>query len=67
MNELIQILKDMGASDISHKEILFEDEEISFRFRGKKIELSGNWHMDGTGGLTAIVEDWPINTLDNKG
>ena len=64
MNELIQILKEMGASDISHKAEVFADEEIQFRFCGKKVEISGRWHNDGTAGLLVIIEDWPMTTLD---
>ena len=62
---LIAILKEMGASDISHKAEVFADEEIQFRFGGKKVEISGRWHNDGTAGLLVIIEDWPMTTLDN--
>ena len=61
---LIEILKEMGANDISHKAEVFADEEILFRFGGKKVEISGRWHNDGTAGLLVIIEDWPANTLD---
>lgn len=64
MNEFLEILEKMGANDILHRDALFYDEAISFRFGGKKIEISGYGHNDETGGLIATVEDWPITTLD---
>ena len=64
---LIAILKEMGANDISHKAEVFEDEEILFRFGGKKVEISGRWYNDGCAGLRVMIEDCSTSDYHNDG
>jgi len=55
MDELIKILEQMGAEDVLYKDDPPEDDEIHFKFGGKKIEIAV---CDcGYLGLVATVED----------
>ena len=58
MDELIEILKEMGAENVEFEgEKHFGDDELTFTFNGKSIVVSGHGYNDGTGGLDVEVID----------
>ena len=55
---LLEILAKMGAKNVIYScEDESKDEVISFEFEGKKVEISGQWCNNGTGGITSSVVD----------
>jgi len=55
MDELILILKEMGAVSIDFIEEHNDDDKLQFRYRDQIIIISGQWRTDSTGGLRVEV------------
>ena len=56
MDEVIEILKEMGAENVEYQEGL---EQLVFYFGGKRITLRGVWHNDSTAGICGEVTEMP--------
>jgi len=56
--KLLEILAEMGATDIEFKDELGTDTSMSFVLNQIKVEISGQWHNDDTAGL--FVEITPL-------
>ena len=58
MDELIEILKEMGAENVEFEVAKHHgDDELTFTFNGRSIMVSGHGYNDGTGGLDVEVSD----------
>lgn len=55
MDELMKILAEMGATNIEFASERFCDESLNFTYKEKTAALSGQWHNDGTGGLSTQI------------
>ena len=61
MNDLIKLLEEMGATNITHIDchVNYNDDEDSLRFtfEGREACIESCWHNDQTSGLDATVEE----------
>ena len=59
MNDLIKLLEEMGATDITHIDCCVDCDEyedsLRFTFKGREACINSRWHNDETIGLDAEV------------
>ena len=56
MNDLIILLKEMGARDVKYIEENGCDDALTFTFKDKTAIIYGVHYNDSTGGLSATVD-----------
>ena len=55
MDELIELLIEMGATDVAFREENRCDDELVFKFNGRTAVIRGVHYNDSTGGIAAEV------------
>ena len=56
MEQLIELLKEMGAEDIKYIEEAYCDDQLIFSFNGSTANIMGVHYNDSTGGLCSSVD-----------
>jgi len=67
IEEVLNILRKMGATDVEFVECNGHDDEIKFTFGGQSVVLRGQHYNDDTGGIVAYVKGEAAEYINKRG